>query len=143
MVLIKPKKTRPLDPRQEAFLANYIDPTSETFSNALQSALKAGYSQDHAENLTRKAPNWLAENGGRMINLKKAEKGLGEYLDLDVELPIINQEGKVIAKKRDPSLIRTKFDCIKFTLETVGKKWYSKKDDGGNVNVQINITDFV
>ena len=32
-----------LTPQQKLFLANYLNPKSETFSNALQSALKAGY----------------------------------------------------------------------------------------------------
>ena len=40
-----------LDPRQTAFLTYYLDPKSETFSNALQSGLKAGYKQEYAENI--------------------------------------------------------------------------------------------
>ena len=35
------------DPRQALFLKHYLDPKSPTFSNALQSALKAGYEQEY------------------------------------------------------------------------------------------------
>ena len=38
-----------LTPQQELFLSYYTNPKSETFSNALQSGLKAGYSQEYSE----------------------------------------------------------------------------------------------
>ena len=126
MATAKQKKNKPLKPRQEAFLANYVDPTSETFSNAMQSALRAGYGQEYAESLTSQAPNWLTENLGRMIKLKKAERNLDEYLDME--------------PGENVGLERIKFDATKFTLETVGKKVYSKRtDDDKDINVQINL----
>jgi len=35
-----------LNPQQKQFLENYLNPESETWGNALQSALKAGYKQE-------------------------------------------------------------------------------------------------
>lgn len=52
-------KTR--DPRQTAFKQYYIDPNSPTFSNVRGSAIRAGYSEQYADNLTGQQPEWLAE----------------------------------------------------------------------------------
>ncbi|MCH6554044.1 MAG: hypothetical protein IH793_07800 [Acidobacteria bacterium] len=51
----KPKKpdarkiSRKLKPRQRKFIANYTDPTKETFGNGTRSAIAAGYSERSAE----------------------------------------------------------------------------------------------
>ena len=37
------------DPRQASFLAYYLNPKSDTFSNALQSGIKAGYSEEYSK----------------------------------------------------------------------------------------------
>jgi len=70
-----------LTPQQEAFLKGYTDPKSVTFGNALQSALKAGYSQEYAESITYKMPDWLSENVGKGNLLDKANKNLEMALD--------------------------------------------------------------
>ncbi len=46
-------------PRQSAFIRNYLDPTSETYNNGLQSALRAGYAQKYAEQLVSRDLPWL------------------------------------------------------------------------------------
>jgi hypothetical protein len=50
-----------LTPQQEQFLSFYTDPKSETFSNAVQSALKAGYEETYANNITGLMPDWLGK----------------------------------------------------------------------------------
>jgi len=75
-----------LTPRQIEFLRGYNDPKSETFGNALQSALKAGYSQEYAESITHQLPDWLSENLGRRKRLlAKAEANLEILLDSEDE----------------------------------------------------------
>ena len=37
------------DPRQATFLAYYLNPKSDTFSNAYQSGIKAGYSEEYSK----------------------------------------------------------------------------------------------
>ena len=61
-----------LDPRQTNFLAYFLDPKSATYSNALQSALKAGYAQEYAESMLYQLPDWLSENLGDVKRLLKA-----------------------------------------------------------------------
>jgi hypothetical protein len=49
------------DPRVVLFKQYYIDPKSHTFMNVLQSALRAGYSQEYSESLGYQSPKWFSE----------------------------------------------------------------------------------
>lgn len=99
-----------LDPRQTQFLKFYLDPKSDTYSNALQSALKAGYKQEYAENITTLEPDWLLESIGRRKRiLDKAEKRLENLLD--------SEDEKVVA------------DLVKHTTKTLGKEHYSERTE--------------
>lgn len=125
-----------LTPQQAEFLAYYTDPNSLTFGNALQSALKAKYSQEYAESITAKMPDWLAENVGKSKRLKKAEKNLDEVQDLDIK----NDEGKVI-----PEILRERTKVDLFIAETVGKITYSKRNEITGANgeqLQISIVKY-
>jgi len=103
-----------LDPRQQNFLAYYLNPKSETFSNALQSALKAGYKQEYAESITAKMPDWLAENVGRARMLIKAERNLEKALDIPIEDKDIGQRA---------------LDATKFVASRLGKEVYSERTE--------------
>lgn len=112
-----------LEPRQIAFLKNYLDPKSDTFSNALQSALRAGYNQEYAENITHLMPDWLSDAIGQDKLLKKAEKNLEELLDTDKDLKV-------------------KADITKFVASRAGKaKWSERQEltgaDGKDLQVKI------
>lgn len=69
------------DPRQELFLSGYLNPKSETWSNALQSALKAGYTQEYADNIMALMPTWLSDAIGDNVLLQKASRNLGMALE--------------------------------------------------------------
>lgn len=112
-----------LTPQQELFLSLYTNPKSETFSNALQSALKAGYSQEYSENITYQLPDWLSENIGDLKRLRKAEK----VLDKTLELEAVTDDGKV-----DNALLKTQTDVAKFVANTMGRiKYHSKGEESG------------
>lgn len=106
-----------VDPRQALFLKSYLDPNSPTFSNALQSALKAGYEQEYAENITHLEPDWLSEAIGTDQMIKKAERNLNKILDMDPE-----KEGKV-----DTGVLKVVADTSKFVTERLAKDKYSSK----------------
>lgn len=96
------------DDRQIKFLSYYLDPKSETYSNALQSALRAGYTQKYAENITALNLEWVGEAMGRRVRmLNKAEVGLEELLNS-------KNEG-------------VKLSVSQFLAKTLGKKFYSEK----------------
>ena len=98
------------DPRQSLFLAHYLDPKSETFSNALQSALKAGYSQETSESITSNMPTWLSESLGDNLLIKKAEENLLYFL----------------TETKDEKI---KQDTTKFVAERLNKKKYSTRSE--------------
>lgn len=118
---------RLLTPQQEKFLAEYTNPKSPTFGNALQSALSAGYSQEYAESITTKNLDWLADNVGSLERLRKAERILDKTLEMDA----VDQEGKV-----DTSVLRIQADTAKFVASTVGKATYSTRTEVGGLNGQ-------
>lgn len=111
---------RLLTPQQELFLAEYTNPKSPNFSNALQSAIKAGYAEDYARNITSEMPEWLRENLGRMNMLKKAER----ILEKTLEMEAIDSEGKV-----DIGILRIQNDTGKFVTSTLGKAVYSTRNE--------------
>ncbi len=98
-----------VDPRQALFLKAYLDPKSETFSNAYQSGLQVGYSKEYAENITSLLPDWLSENIGYDQMLNKAEKNLEKLLDSKDE--------------------KVQLDTTKFVASRLGKKKWSERTE--------------
>ena len=121
------------DPRQSRFLALYLDPKSETYSNCLQSALSAGYSEEYAKVLVSQLPDWLSEKLNEQFSdkmLKKAERNLNDFLDLKTLQPVVTMIGILKDKdgndieKENHNLIKIKADTSKFVTERLGKnKW--------------------
>lgn len=149
------------DPRQALFLSAYLDIKSETFSNALQSALKAGYEENYAKNITVHMPKWLVENLGKIVNenmMRKVNRNFDKYLDYDEMQPAMGAFGpiyekvpigkKVRGKKQqfrkvkvmrvDTAILNTKLQATKFVAETIGRNTYSKQT--GNGDVSFNLT---
>lgn len=134
------------DPRQTAFLGYYFDPKSTTYSNAMQSAMRAGYEEAYAKNITAKMPTWLLENAGKMKMLAKAERNLDKMLDLETLIPVIAIFGPVMDKvtgkpllKENTGLLKIKSDVSQFIAERLGRITYGK-DDGRQGNVyNLNI----
>lgn len=143
-----PKTEDKLNPRQIAFLSYYLDPGSKTFGNALRSALKAGFKQEYAENITHHMPAWLAENVGDHVMVSKAERNLVNILDLETEVPVVgmfgpiheriptgkkDKKGNPITRKgklvvaENPKLLAIKTDVSKFVAERLNKKRFSLK----------------
>jgi len=111
---------RLLNPQQELFLSEYLNPKSPNFSNALQSGLKAKYSQQYSENITHLLPDWLSESMGDMKRLRKAENILDKTLDMES----VDEEGKV-----DNQLLKTQTDTAKFFAERLNKQKYSTRSE--------------
>ena len=108
------------DPRQSLFLQYYLDPKSKTFSNALQSGLKAGYSQEYSENIMSLLPEWLSEKIADDELLYKAEKRLKQILDFEP----VDQEGKI-----DNSLMSNQMKAITLVAKGIGKSKYSERQE--------------
>lgn len=87
-----------VDPRQAVFLAAYIDPESPTWSNAKQSALKAGYSEEYADNIMSLMPAWLSDNIGDDRRVRMAERHLDEVLAVPILVPAMGAFGPIVKK---------------------------------------------
>lgn len=97
-----------LNPQQEAFLVNYLDPKSETWGNYTQSAIKAGYTQQYADNITNAMPKWLSENLQDSGLISKALSNLWEFVG--------DEENKNL-----------QWDATKFTLTRLNKEKFSER----------------
>lgn len=102
-----------LDPRQKLCWELYIKPGTEYFGNAYQSAMKAGYEEGYAAQIT--TVEWFLEKVRRLNMLSKAEKVLDKTLTYEP----VNEEGKI-----DTQLLRVQTDVAKHITSTLGK------DDG-------------
>lgn len=115
---VKSQKTL-LNSKQADFLFYYTNPKSATFSNAYRSALKAGYSEAYAKNITDQLPDWLMENLGDTIRLKRAERNLSEVQ----EIPLRDEEGKFI----DPALLNQRNKVDMFLAKALNKDKYAER----------------
>jgi hypothetical protein len=60
VALAKHERELKIDPRKRALLKYYYDPDSDTYSNLLRSALKAGYRESYARSMSHKSKNkWI------------------------------------------------------------------------------------
>lgn len=112
-----------LDPRRLLFWQLYLDPSSETFSNALQTALKVGYEESSAAQIT--VTDWFLEKLRSMNLLNKAEKVLEDAL----ELKHFDSKGKFHLDR-----LQTKLATAKFIASTKGK------DEGYSTKSEVDVT---
>jgi hypothetical protein len=113
-----------LDPRQKLCWDNYINPKSETFGNATQSALKTGYTQAYADQIT--TTDWFVGRLWVLNSVNESEKVFKEILETnhkDLET------GKV-----DSGVLRIKADIAKFLASTKGK------DEGYSTRTETDLT---
>jgi hypothetical protein len=123
-----------LDPRQKLCWDIYINPKSETFGNAYQSAMKVGYEEGTASQIT--TSTWFVEKLRRLNMLSKGEKVLDETLSYDV---LDKETGKI-----DSGIARIKLDAAKHITSTLGKnEGYSTKVENELSNPDGNLKTIV
>lgn len=108
-----------LNPQQQEFLRHFLDPKSETFGNYTQSAIKAGYSPDYADNISSLMPKWLDEALEDSNLVRKALDNLSEFIG--------NEENKQI-----------QWDATKFTLKNLNSGKFNEKQEIQHKGLNIN-----
>ncbi len=108
-----------IDPRVAVFKAHYTNPSSDTFMNVLQSALRAGYSQQYSENIGNQNPGWYADmmqdsDVQRARMLKAAENALEKAVNYD---------------DTEHSKATLKLKASTFVAERLGKDKYSSRSE--------------
>ena len=110
------------DPREQVCWDFYIESITKGQVNAYESAIKAGYSEDHSRNITLQG--WFKERLEELERkemLSKAEKKLSRTLEYNVE----DEKGNI---KTD--LLRIQVDASKHLTSTLGRnKGYSTKTE--------------
>jgi hypothetical protein len=115
----KEYKKRKEDPRTTVFKMFFLDPRSATFWNVRGSAIRAGYKEDYASNITNRKPKWWVEllesaEFNRAEMLWQAEKNLRKTLSQE---PQNDTQEKI------------RHDATKFVAERVGKDFYSTRQE--------------
>src|SRR3990167_2379861 len=110
------------DPRQAEFLKHYLDPKSDTFGNATQSGIRAGYTEEYSKTIIGRELDWLSDYIKDTDLVRKAEKNLNKFLGEEFS------DDKI------------KADITKFVLERLNKAKYSTKQEvehsGGIKNIE-------
>lgn len=125
-----------IDPRKAMAIANYTNPTSETFGNFTQSMIRAGYDKNYVNKVSAKNLKWLSANLQNSVEMvQNSEKTLKDYASLQIDL----------SKKTDKSTIekaKLKLDASKFILKTLAKQKYNDEKEQNKANVNINIVKY-
>jgi len=123
------------DPREQRMWDFYIESITNGQENAYESAIKAGYTESSAKNIT--LTGWFKERSNKLKRkeiLSKAEKILDKTLSYSTE----DNEGKI---KTD--LLRIQADVAKHVTNTLGKnEGYSTRQevtgaDGGLLQISV------
>jgi hypothetical protein len=119
---VSPANQHTNDNREQKCWDNYIKSVLNGTENAYQSAIDAGYSEDHSRNITMQG--WFKERKDKLRRkdmLSKAERNLDKTLDL----VCVNEEGKIV-----PELLKIQVDVSKTIVQTLGKhEGYSTKTE--------------
>lgn len=110
------------DPREQKCWDFYIESILNGTQNAYESAIKAGYSEDHSRNITMQG--WFKERSSKLRRkdmLSKAERNLDKVLDLIT----LDDKGN-----EDPRLLNIVVDVSKTIATTLGKsEGYSTRSE--------------
>ena len=101
------------DPREQVMWDIYVTKLANGKENAYESAIEAGYSEDHSRNITLQG--WFKERLTKLKRkdmLSKAERNLDKILDFEMN----TEEGKV-----NTSVASLVSDVSKTIVKTLGK----------------------
>lgn len=138
----------------------FVEPKSETFSNAYLSAIKAGYAVQTAECITKEF--WFQEKTRQLNMLSKAERNLDEALDLPSQTHAMGAFGPLYTKEKvkdgtfkngkvkyktvkkpimthNAGLLKIRNDTSKFIAERVGRARYGQQapEAGNTINLFV------
>lgn len=110
------------DPREQVMWDFYIENLSKGFDNAKDAALKAGYSEPHADNITLQG--WFK---GRQDKLRRKEmlSDAEKVLKNTLKYKVVKDSGEVKTE-----LLRIQTDVAKHITKTLGKnEGYSERTE--------------
>lgn len=128
-----PDGSKRYTPQQIDFAMRYYLPNSPTFGNALQSALKAGYKQEYAENITVQGYEWFEKIGLEILGKPTDKRNL------------VAKAKKVLERSLDAKDKRLAQDTAKFIAKTDAE--FSEKQDitsgGEKITANVALVEFM
>lgn len=119
--------------QQMEFMVAFCSPNTKTFQNIRQSALKAGYSESYANNITTKDTQWIEDLMGVIVGKSTDKKNL------------VEKSKKVLSKSLDSGDQKLAQDTAKFIASTTAE--FSKKGDvttgGDKMVAPVTLVEFV
>jgi arginine/lysine/ornithine decarboxylase len=108
------------DPRVDIFKQFYLKIDSYTFMNILQSALRAGYSEQYARNISVQRPSWWVDlmNSAEYNRAKMLEEAENRLYERVTEKSV-----------DDVQRLKIQTDVAKFVTERLGKDKYSTRQE--------------
>jgi phage terminase small subunit len=130
------------NPQKKLFWELYFNPESPCFGNATESALKAGWTDSGAKEVTRQ--RWFKSGLKRTDMADQAEVVLHDSLKMTTMAT--KMVGGVEVVVEDPQLIKIKQDTAKYVTGTLLKNVYSTKTESetkhsGEINLKKEISD--
>jgi len=118
------------DPREQKMWDIYVSKLAKGYENAYESAIEAGYSNDHSRNITMQG--WFKERADKLRRkemLSLAEKNLKKGM----EAHYLDNDGNIRA-----DVMRIVMDVSKTIATTLGKEAYASRTeqtgkDGGAI----------
>lgn len=127
---------RKLKPKQLDFVKNYLLLSSDTYGNAMQSAIKAGYKKSYAKDHAHRALRPLAD---KLMEKKEAE-AVKEVNKYDEMLALAEKGLKAdmeIPDDAPPSMRAIRNKTVTFVAESIGKDKYSKRVEHENTHKMV------
>lgn len=119
------------NPRQLAFVEYYTSPASPTFSNATQSAIRAGYSEQYAKTLPQKYLIPLAERMTEKQRVDTEERiAMRSAMLYDAERAL--HSDIKIPDEAVPAMRAIRQKSSALIAETLGKDVYSRRSETVN-----------
>lgn len=117
----KTYKRRVFDPRVDIFKQFYLSPSSYTFMNIRQSALRAGYTDQYARNISVQRPKWWLEliDSAEYNRAEMVKKSESHFINM-LETPDTTD---------DRERIKLKQRTAEFVTERLGKDIYSTRQE--------------
>lgn len=103
-----------LNPQQQAFKEAYMNPKSETFGSATQSAIKAGYGKQYAEQILSDGGTWISEVIGDLKRAQRADQVLDETMNY---------------KEKDPATRGLKLKAAVFVAGGMNREKYANRNE--------------
>lgn len=108
-----------LDPRRQKFAAFYLDPSSTTYCNALQSAIRAGFTEEYSKTIISRKTEWISDIIRKLGIIDKLKSNLEYHTNLDPMTQAMGAFGPLFHYTEKKVKVKTKDGKTKTKIKKV------------------------